>query len=158
MTKEGIDEIKSEISLTYSITDDGRCINRKRNRDVVFPATKKGYLKTRLWCPGLSKNKDRRIPFTMHRLVAMFYLPNYSKDLQVNHKNGIKTDNRVENLEMCTNSENALHAWNVLESNKERRKQVSLRQRGRIVSEASKLKMSYAKRRINILRTENGSK
>lgn len=57
-----------------------------------------------------------------HRLVAMFHLDDYSENLQVNHKNGIKTDNRVINLEMVTNSQNALHAWRILDSSKRREK------------------------------------
>ena len=43
---------------------------------------------------------------TIHRLVAKSFLPDYSDDLQVNLKNEVKTDNRVENLEMLSSKDN----------------------------------------------------
>lgn len=69
--------------------------------------TRKGYLRT-----GLMKDLKQK-PFLVHRLVAIAFIDNPENKPEINHINGIKTDNRVENLEWVTTKENVIHSFEI---------------------------------------------
>ena len=92
----------------YKITKDGRLFSSKRNKWLMPNLSIHGYYK---YCFRID-NKQKLV--SAHRLVAQTYIDNPLNKPYVNHLNGIKTDNRVENLEWCTALENQLHALNVL--------------------------------------------
>lgn len=112
---ESISE-KDYLAKFYRVTKDGRIFRLSDNKELATVNGPKGYRYIRLKATKFSKNKDRRKSYKVHRLVAMFYLKDYSDELQVNHINGNKQDNRVENLEMVTNQENVIHAYTYLDS------------------------------------------
>lgn len=79
------------------------CINKER---ILKPGINKdGYYKTNLY-----KNGERKT-YTVHRLVLLTF--HGKSELQCNHKNGIKTDNRLSKLEYCTPYENTKHACDI---------------------------------------------
>lgn len=66
-----------------------------------------GYSMVVLWHGKQAKG------FLIHRLVAKAFIPNPDNLSDVNHKNGIKTDNRADNLEWLTRSQNHKHAYDI---------------------------------------------
>lgn len=77
---------------------------------------------TRYPTATLCKNKTRK-SVNIHRIVAQTFIPNTENKPCVNHLNGIKTDNRIDNLEWVTYSENIKHSLKVL---KQRHNRVGL--------------------------------
>lgn len=72
-----------------------------------FLNKKTGYMQV-----ALSKNKKTKL-YLVHRLVALTFFPIDNISLQVNHIDGNKQNNNVENLEWCTRSENIVHAYKI---------------------------------------------
>lgn len=101
-------------SATYEVSSCGRV-----RRAITAP-------RCRASRPGRLLNPDRhnsgylrvslRVDGTVHRvfvhrLVACEFLPEARKGAQVNHRDGNKTNNRIDNLEWCTAQQNVRHAW-----------------------------------------------
>ena len=115
MEKEIWKDIK-EFEEKYQISDKGNVKSLPRYKRKKEKILKPGLNNYGYFVVVLMKNKIRydRI---VHRLVAGHFISNPENKPQVNHKNGIKTDNKIKNLEWCTNSENKKHsAKNKLES------------------------------------------
>jgi hypothetical protein len=72
---------------------------------VKFHLTSKGYCRIGIYKDGIKKNH------LVHRLVADAFINNNENKEQVNHKNGVKCDNSLSNLEWCTNIENRTHSY-----------------------------------------------
>lgn len=64
-----------------------------------------GYIYVQLWNNSNYKN------IRLHRLVAENFIPNPENKCQINHIDGNKQNNRIDNLEWCTASENIIHAY-----------------------------------------------
>ena len=99
-------EIKGYEGL-YEISSYGNVKSYHKNQTILLKQSKmkKGYMRVKL----VDKNKNEYSPL-VHVLVATAFIPNPENKPQVNHKDAIKWNNNVDNLEWNTQSENQKHA------------------------------------------------
>lgn len=88
----------------YQVSNKGR-VRNQRGKVLKHIINSRGYCSV-----SLSGKKPRR-GHMVHRLVGYAFISNPENKPFINHKNGIKTDNRLENLEWVTASENVKHAF-----------------------------------------------
>jgi len=89
----------------YSVSNNGRVRNNKTQKILKPAKLVNGYLAV-----SLAENKKGRL-YRVHRLVAKYFVSGYEKEKQVNHIDGVKTNNHYTNLEWVTPSENIRHAY-----------------------------------------------
>ena len=92
-------------NTNYEVSNYGHIRNKKRNLIRKHSINGRGYPMVKLCKNSISKT------YSVHRLVSLAFIPNPDKKPEVDHKNEIKTDNRVDNLQWATRSEQMKLNW-----------------------------------------------
>lgn len=91
----------------YDVTKDGKVFSKFTNKFLKFREDKDGYYDVSL----VYNSKGARMPFRVHRLVALKYIKNPDNLPVINHKDLDKKNNNIDNLEWCTISKNTQHGY-----------------------------------------------
>ena len=134
----------------YEVSDLGQIRNTKTNYILKGRLSKSGYLQVSLTDKETKKQKN----YYIHRLVAIYFLENLDNKREVNHKDGNKLNNNVDNLEWVTPSENQKHRQKILDKTKTSQRKIGKFNKNHVLIEeypsivdAAK---SFGKSRVNI--------
>lgn len=118
-----IEEIWKDIEgyeKSYKVSNYGRV--KSLDRNITYSNGRICNHKGKILSPMLSNNgylyvhlleNTKRVKYSVHRLVAETFIKNDENKLEVNHKNGLKLDNRLKNLEWSTRQENVDHSYKI---------------------------------------------
>lgn len=95
----------------YEISSDGEVRNKLTGKLLIGDKNNCGYYRVCLYNKNHTPPKQR---FFRHRLVAQHFIENPNSLPQVNHKNGDKSDNKMNNLEWVTQKENEIHSRKII--------------------------------------------
>lgn len=107
----------------YEVSNMGRIKSLER-KEKLNPFGRKSIIKERILAPGVNTGYLRvglvkdgaRTSIYIHRAVALAFIQNTEKKNQVNHKDGNRQNNIVDNLEWVSNSDNQIHSYRVLQN------------------------------------------
>ena len=138
----------------YQISNYGNVKSIKRDKILKPQVNGRGYLSV-----GLSKNGKHKT-FRLNRLVMITFVGYVEGKDQVNHIDGDKTNNRLDNLEWCTQSENMIHAFaNGLYKKKKRRvRKIRCKETGDIYDSGADASRKLGYDKSTILRICHGIK
>lgn len=102
--------IIEEANCTYEVSTNGEIRNILSKQKLTLFDNGRGYLTFAVWI----KNNTIRKKYYIHRIVAQTFIENPENKKYVNHKDGDKSNNCVDNLEWVTSSENNKHKYRVL--------------------------------------------
>lgn len=96
---------KLDIDNRYLISSNGYVISNARNTQSI--------LKNSIANNGYYVVNIKNSPRLLHRLLAIAFIENPDNKREVNHKDGNKLNNNIDNLEWVSSKENKIHAWNM---------------------------------------------